>query len=147
MRQSSRVFSSLSGGVCLLAAALAACAPAPPYAHLPDPGEGSAHTGVQRPVSNAVSTTRGTGTGTGGGACGRLLAVHAYQARLRDLIAAIEADGVTAAERTDLMRAYSRLYEAEAAEAAASRDVSAARYKLEALTGGDLRAAQLPACE
>jgi len=145
MRQSNRVFSGLSGGLCLVTAALVACAPAPPYAHLPDPGDGSARNGVQRSVSNAVGTTRETETGSG--ACGRLLAVRAYQARLRTLIAVIEADGVSAAERTDLMRAYSRLYEADAAEAAAAHDVSAARYKLEALTGGDLRAAQLPVCE
>ncbi|KAA5607038.1 hypothetical protein F1188_03790 [Roseospira marina] len=84
---------------------------------------------------------------TGSGACGRLQAVRSYRARLQDLIDAIEADGVTPAERTDLMRAYSRLHAAEAAEATAASDVTTARYRLEALTGGDIRASDLPPCE
>jgi outer membrane protein TolC len=83
----------------------------------------------------------------GSGACGRLLALRDYRDRLRDLIAAIEADGVTAAERTDLMRAYSRLHEAEADAATAAAEVAGARYRLEALTGGSLRAGDLPPCE
>ncbi|MBB4284913.1 hypothetical protein [Roseospira goensis] len=141
----------------LLGGAVAACAPDPPYAHLPEPGqgravgEGAAGRAVVRDATEAT-TDLGAGPDSGGeaapasGACGRLLALQDYQARLRDLIAAIEADGVTDAERTDLMRAYSRLHEAEAEAAAAARDVAGARYRLEALTGGSLKAHEMPAC-
>ena len=115
---------------------LGACAPAPPYAHQPTPGT------VTPPAARVEGST-----GRASGACGRLLATRDYQARLRDLIAAIEADGVTDAERTDLMRAYSRLHAAEADAAQAGADVASARYRLEALTGGAIKASDLPGCE
>jgi len=80
------------------------------------------------------------------GACGRLQALRAYRSDLLDLIAAIEARGVTPAERTDLMRAQARLHGAEADIATAAADVAIARSRLSALTGGTIAVDDLPAC-
>lgn len=140
----------------LLLLGLAACAPDPAYGPRPDAGRGAAASAVIQDTTRAATDsgltggrtkTRPDSTGPAVGACGRLLATRDHVARLRDLIAAIEADGVTESERTDLMRAYSRLHAAEADLATARRDVARARYRLEALTGGSVRAGDLPACE
>jgi len=80
------------------------------------------------------------------GACGRLQALEAYRAQLLALIAAIEADGVSARERTDLMQAMARLHGAEADLATTRADVAIARHHLRALTGGALSSEALPAC-
>lgn len=141
-----------------LAGVFTGCAPAPPYAALPDPGAAERATPVVESGKGAADSTQppsgrlaapavDVDVGTGSGACGRLLALRDYSASIQRLIDAMEADGVTDAERTDLMQAYSRLHAARAAEASASADVAAARYRLEALTGGTLKAGDLPACE
>jgi hypothetical protein len=124
------------------ALACAACAPAPSSDTSPEIEPGGRMVApepvvrLELPAGSALS-----------GACGRLQVTRDYQARLRDLIALIEADGVTEAERADLMRAYSRLHGAQADAAQAAADVAAARYRLEALTGGAISASELPACE
>lgn len=110
----------------------------------PDPAPAAPATTAPRPAepTGSVSSTPAIGTG----ACGRLQALRAYRASLLDLIAAIEADGVTPAERTDLMQAMARLHGAEADMATAAADVAGARYRLQALTGGALAAEDLPPC-
>jgi hypothetical protein len=124
------------------ALACAACAPAPSSETSPEIERGG------RAVAPGPVVRPGLPAGSAlSGACGRLQVTRDYQARLRDLIALIEADGVTEAERTDLMRAYSRLHAAEADAARAAADVASARYRLEALTGGAITASELPACE
>ncbi len=133
----------------------------PTYTHLPVPGTVSPRPAGAMipapdpaPATPAIATqgpTEPTGSGTstpgvGAGACGRLQALRAYRASLLDLIAAIEAGGVTPAERTDLMQAMARLHGAEADMATAAADVAGARYRLQALTGGALAAEDLPPC-
>jgi len=132
----------------------------PTYAHLPAPGTTVPRTvGASSPTSDPALSVPSTVTqGTdgpnaassalrvGSGACGRLQALRAYRASLLELIAAIEADGVTPAERTDLMQAMARLHGAEADMATAAADVAGARYRLQALTGGTLAAEDLPPC-
>jgi hypothetical protein len=140
----------------VLALGLTACAPEPPYADMPAPGTGASRID-SAPARAVVEDTTRAGADAGlreeatgsraSGACGRLVTLRDYIARLEELIAVIEQDGVTDAERTDLLRAYSRLHGARAAEVQARFDVDRARYRLEALTGGDIRASDLPACE
>ncbi|MQX35965.1 hypothetical protein [Roseospira navarrensis] len=139
-----------------LGLAVAACAPQPTYGPRPDAGRGAGPAGVIQDTTRAAmdsgltagpTDSRPGPAGPAAGACGRLLATRDHVARLRDLIAAIEADGVTESERTDLMRASSRLHGAESDLAEARRDVAGARFRLEALTGGRVRAGDLPACE
>ncbi|MBB4268100.1 hypothetical protein [Roseospira visakhapatnamensis] len=142
-----------------LASALGGCGQGgPTYAHLPSPGTapgmlpapGSLPESTP-PTVSATPTPVAAGlsappSASGIGACGRVRALRDYRVRLLDLIGAIEADGVTAAERTDLMRAMARLHAAEADAATAAADVANARHRLRALTGGTLALDDLPSC-
>lgn len=66
---------------------------------------------------------------------GRLTALRRHEAGLLDLIKAIEADGVEAAELSDLARVQSRLHATRAEIIAVEAEAIEARLRLRALTG------------
>ncbi len=80
-----------------------------------------------------------------GGAQGRLAALRDHVARLEGLIAAIKAGGVSTSEQADLARAQARLHGARVEIIAVAAQAAKARYRLEALAGGALRADPPPA--
>jgi hypothetical protein len=70
-----------------------------------------------------------------GNTAGRLDALRRHEASLLDLIKAIEADGVEAAELSDLARVQSRLHATRAEIITVEAEATEARLRLRALTG------------